>query len=162
MRFHRTPRYFDLVLDARPLSDPDAGSLRGHIGLHLQIQQKLVRDALHGRSIRWFCRRIARCFSSARKGSDVYILICCKSGRHRSVALCELLGRALRLCDLDAERVVISHFSSDRICGTQCQRSGCRHCATEYYGHWKIAEEFANLLDEEWEAGMTWNVPSFW
>ena len=88
-------------------------------------------------------------------------MVLCRSGRHRSVAVVELLAHVLLLRrGLD---VVVSHLSQERLRTTHClkKRRHCRQCLMVTYGHWIYAEEVANLLDEEWEAGMGLELQGF-
>lgn len=80
------------AVDARAFRDPAARDrgptawLRGHVGLHALIQEQLTQhEALPG-----FLRRVHAVLRSLH-GNTAELVIFCRSGRHRSVGLVELL-----------------------------------------------------------------------
>lgn len=130
----------DMIIDARPFPDPDAGLLTHHVGIHHGIIARVVKH----NNFLWFLKSVKREWTRAlRRRRDDQVLysgsppllsiaIYCKAGKHRSVAVAVVLRHILS----NAEGCVCcepKHLSAKwwaRCCGGEC--SECTQPPDEY------------------------------
>jgi hypothetical protein len=136
------------AVDVRLFRDADPGARRGHplaghTGLHGQLQWEL----LHHDDMRLVFKAI---LARVRRGAD-RVVVFCKSGRHRSVAIVELLrwSRVLEswvLLELDGVEPAVTYRHADRD-GWRCNGPGCAQCRQSVpEGGWDLLyEDCCNL-----------------
>ena len=113
----------DWVIDCRNFSDPDFSlNQRNHIGTHWKIQLGIVWNHQFVNTLRTIKDAVIRCMGQRH----VTLALLCKSGRHRSVAVCELLRSCLMA---EGFYVNVAHHSATFRAGwgNLC-RGTCRDC----------------------------------
>ena len=111
--------------DVRWMPDPNFRVLRQHTGRNFQIQRGLIEQ--HPEELRELVRSVREVIEGARShgGEGVRIGLMCRRGRHRSVAVAELLGA---LWAADGIPTTVRHIELDRHRHLQCSVVGCSQC----------------------------------
>ena len=109
----------------------DPAPITAHVGLNVSIQKRLN---WHAQLIAQISQRVKNAIVKAlwEGKTQAVIAIYCKSGRHRSVAMAEILAGVLSRDGLNVDLPV--HLSSWfwRYVHCQKQYSRCWHCSQEY------------------------------
>jgi len=112
---------FPFVLcDTRPFADPEASSLKGHYGLHPQIQENLLyHQDYFAELAKIVLERLqwaAADMTPATPRPVTLLVIClCRSGTHRSVAFGFLMNRYLKSLNIRTETIRLQS-TNPRIC----------------------------------------------
>ena len=113
------PGHVDYALDCRTFGDPDySREQRDHVGHHPMIQMGIASNILFVILL----RRVHNILATLKGQRHVTLAFVCRSGRHRSVAIVEILSTCLRHCGLWTN--VVHH--------SQNLRYGWRHLCGGY------------------------------
>jgi hypothetical protein len=160
-----------LVLDCRVFQDPGEGSHRDHLGFHPGIMEHLQGSKawipsgedrfVNGRRVRgrgrsvdfweWldesFCKPFAEILQEGQ-ATNIEVLHVCKSGRHRSVAIAQMLAMAMPA----GYEVQMQHYSAPmwEWWQARCGRHACQECfgLEAESKHEEIAEVMMRRLDQ--------------
>ena len=127
-----------LEVDVRHLTDPAAWQIRTHDGRHPEIQLRLIR--LHGAELSHIVSQVFEVVQSTPRSTEVRVSFGCRSGRHRSVAVAELVVAHLSGLGYDA-RTAHQNLSS-RPCNSRC--AACQSPPTE-----AVLREMHMALDDD-------------
>ena len=125
----RGPNAAVLVVNALCFHDIGEDSGRGHLGTHLAHIKCFMQDDDARRRLRTLCTGVHNATQTCTK--DVLeILVCCRSGRHRSMALSMCFQRALAATCRVEGAPRLEHLSQQAWkhmhgwCGNCAQRNG--------------------------------------
>ena len=118
--------YVHYAFDCRGFADPDfaGGDIRRHIRHHPAIQKAIVQN------INWLdlLQKINIRLQLLQRQRHVTLALVCRSGRHRSVGVTELLATCF---DRIGMTTTVHHHSEDRFWRDVCRgySGGCPDCA---------------------------------
>ena len=138
----------DLIFDARHFRDPDAHQLgRLHPGMHPQLLEKFVQH----KDFKPYMQQVARLWREAvekkkRRGENFVVFVYCRWGKHRSVAIAELLQRiGVAVEGLQSRK--ITHLSKRHWGWSKC-RGNCQECAHDPGG---VRGRVWDLVEKVWK-----------
>ena len=137
-------------LDTRAATDPESRQYAGHTGEHFMIMACVADVAVQ---YRWFSqlRSILHHMVNTRSG-DIMLVLYCKQGKHRSVAMAFLLYEVLRRCSAYAPSTPIGFTPWGSLASCRGAPS-CPSCSardhpvrsqavTDCINQWNMAEDF--------------------
>jgi hypothetical protein len=113
-------------LDVRPATDPESRGYAHHTGEHPAIKAHV---ADWGVRLGWFAdtRRVLREVRSREASGDLQLVLYCRSGKHRSVAMAMLLYETLRRTQqyIPSAPIAFIHWSNLARCGGAPRCAAC-------------------------------------
>ena len=92
-------------LDTRAATDPESRTYCGHTGEHFMIMAHVADAAI---KYKWFSQ--LRAMMATTRSGDIMLVLYCKQGKHRSVAMAFLLYEVLRRCSAYAPSTPIAFY----------------------------------------------------
>lgn len=124
----------DIFVDCRRFPDPHKGRYRKHIGVHPEIIHGICENRCFASFLRnnvkseW--KRVLEAKrSKANSDNDIHLVVAfyCNHGRHRSVAVCEIMRHLFQICDGFRVNLPI-HLASVRGWRRKLCKGTCEEC----------------------------------
>ena len=127
-------------IDCRGFYDPEASSLRNHLGSHPDILDSLLR-CQDGKSFKAFCSKVHACMKNIE--GPIHFVLLCRSGKHRSYGLLRLLAILLEHAEVHGVQIPSKDGSNPEL-----SRGCCRNCSTCNWVDKKASDKALQIFQE--------------